>query len=202
MFLGLIITLFQVIFGILKLALSIVIKVLAKCIHFFHLGIPFVYIVVGLIIHLFSGAMIKGSAFFNLFHYGLIVVFALSVILMLRAVFHPGKFNGCARTVASRKENAGEDKLRYIPRYYDKPIVHRVKEHPKFLVYEFYDRFQVFRETRKGLEYIRTDYKSNPPPPMKMKRRDANGIAYGDYASRPPDFPKEEPHLYVETIER
>lgn len=46
-----------------------------------------------------------------------------------------------------------------IPESAAEPRVFRVKQNPRYLMYEYPDRVELYEETRKGRKYIRTDKK-------------------------------------------
>jgi hypothetical protein len=48
----------------------------------------------------------------------------------------------------------------YIPKN-EKPAIYRIMQNPRYVMYEYSDRVELYKETEKGLMYIRTDFKKN-----------------------------------------
>lgn len=143
--------LFVGIFNFIKMIFRGIFNLIASIIHGLSLTIPFFYMLTGLILHLIFGILDKSGDFFYIFHFGLVVVFGISIILTVRKIAHPKP------TKAPEEEH---DNLEHVPGYYDKPKVYRVRNNPEYIVYEFYDKYQLFHESRNGrLEYVRTDMK-------------------------------------------
>lgn len=145
-------TIFGTVWRLLKGVFQLLFKLIAKIITSLNLSLPFFYLLIGLLLHLTTGIIAKNNDFFYVFHFGVVVVFAVSIWLSVKKIF----------AVKNKHRPPPPDYMAHIPA--NKPHVFRIKDDPDYIVYEFYDKYQIFHEDKHGeLKYVRTDYKENAP---------------------------------------
>ena len=146
---------------------------------------PIFYLVAVLCLWLFGGMTFDPSVELTLFYVGLGISLACSVVLTLRhLIFEPfGRYldqreekkaerqakrrmdrdakrrknpQRKRRENDRREDDYGRDEVYSKPPRRERPLVYRSNQDDTLIIYEYRDRFEVYRETPRGLRHIDT----------------------------------------------
>jgi hypothetical protein len=111
---------------------------------------------------------VLGGGFFLLYNFRLIdqmsfyIALAASALItlyvyyrMIKKAFRKEKDDGGQKKKKKIKDKE-KDTVKIIK---EKPKVYRVKQDKNFIMYEYSDKVELYKETKEGLVYIRTDLK-------------------------------------------
>lgn len=134
------------ILSVLTRFVGYVIRFLSTVMLYFGLYIPFFYLLYGLIIHLtLNVALFNFSVNSQLYLLGILLCLVCAVIISVRnLVLEPIK------SVLKRLDN------RHAP---EQPLIYRSEIMPELVIYEYTNRYEVFRDYNGRLSYLRTENK-------------------------------------------
>lgn len=127
--------------------INLVLRFLANVLLFFGLYIPFIYLIFGLLLKITLGLDLFNFADTNaqLYLLGMLLCIVCSVIISAR--------NLITKPIASLLAFADK---RNEP---EKPLIYRSRVMPELTVYEYKDRYDLFREINGRLVFYRTEIK-------------------------------------------
>lgn len=140
-------TIFSAIFNIFLSIIKLAAKIFKKILIVTRLIVPFTYAAVFALLFLFD--VIKNNEL------NMILVIAGGVIITFYVYYRMIKK---VLKKKSKPETNTTCQL-HIENSMEKPRIYRVKQDPQYIMYEYSDRVELYKETEKGLLYIRTDMK-------------------------------------------
>lgn len=134
------------ILSVLMKFLGYVVRFLSTIMLYFGLYVPFFYLLYGLIIHLTLGvALFDFSTNSQLYLLGLLLCLVSSVIISVRNIILT-PLKSALKFYDSRKRP-------------EKPLVYRSELMPDLIIYEYENRYEVYRDYNGRLTYLRTEAK-------------------------------------------
>lgn len=171
-----------VIFGAIRAVFSAIFGVLYKIISIFHLQPLLFCAVAGALAEIAFGWIGGSRAGFILFHLLLCLCVVYAVISLIFSILSPRrkreKRRDAAQIVSDFGREAEEEEKRaeplrapapaaddrlWPPRPHltreERPVYYRVRQNPEYVMAEYADRCELYREAEGRLIYVRTDYK-------------------------------------------
>lgn len=142
-------TIISAIFNIFLNIIKFVAKIFKKILVVTRLIVPFTYAIIFALLFLFDVIKYNELSLILVIAGGIIITFYVYYRMFKKAykkIKKPTDVNAEIHT-----ENSME-----------KPNIYRVKQNPQYIMYEYCDRVELYKETEKGLLYIRTDITKKP----------------------------------------
>lgn len=153
----------------IALVVTIFVKILDLIARFFafiivklKLLLPAVYIAGGLILNAFLGFLDVESNRI-LYNTGLILCCLISLTLLVKAVTKPFTPKYPKRREIPHTRERERNDFGVNTEYYEVPDIYEVNQNPNFLMYEYENRYELYRKSENGLKYVRTDFKKSQP---------------------------------------
>lgn len=127
---------FNIILAFLKLIIRIIKKILIATRLIVPAGIALVFVI------LFALGIIEKTAF------NMLIAAICCGASLLYIIY---------RSIKKRIDRISEGKKKGVPERDEKPKIYRVKQNPEFVMHEYPDRVELYKETKQGKKYIRTD---------------------------------------------
>jgi hypothetical protein len=130
---------------IIMAALKFIADIIKRILFATRLIVPFTYAVVMFVL------FILGTIEYNNFNLFLAVAGGCALTFFVYYVTIKRKFK---KTAPAEKEKPRD----FTPKN-EKPKIYRVMQNPQYIMYEYSDRVELYKETEKGLLFVRTDFK-------------------------------------------
>lgn len=150
------------IFNIVLFVAKLILKIIKDLLVSTRLMLPVSYALVCYLLFTL-GIIQKDGIYYALAVCGMIAVSLITIYGIIKKLFFNKKAEDKKKIenedvkIYHNSENPSKNEaaVRELP---VRPKIYRVKQNPGFIMYEYPDRVELFKDTDEGLKYVRTDY--------------------------------------------